>query len=155
MKALWWTVLQIMRKTHVYIFLINVTLVTLTFDLVNTKSIVVLSLLRANRTLHMKALWFIVIAIISGNHFYVCSQVTLVTLTFNLSKINRGHVLTKTNQKVDYKSSVINNSQENELKTFFYKSDPCDLHLWPSNPTSIGVLSPQRQISIWNMKALW
>ena len=43
------------------------------------------------------------------------------------SKINRGHVLIKTNQHVKYDSTVTNSSQENEWKPFFYKKDPCDL----------------------------
>ena len=37
--------------------------------------------------------------------------------------------LTKTNQHVKYESFVINSSQDNEQKPFFYKKDPSDLDL--------------------------
>ena len=40
-------------------------------------------------------------------------------------KINRDRVLAKANQYVEYNSSVINMSQENERKPLFYIEDPC------------------------------
>jgi len=56
-------------------------------------------------------------------HVYIFFlQVTLVSCDLDLkpsdAKIIRGHGITKTNQRVEYNSSVINISQDEELKIY-------------------------------------
>jgi len=67
----------------------------------------------------------------SESHFNIVLQVTFVTLTFDqVNKIIRGHVLTKTNHHVKYilyESSVVNSSQDNEIKTFLQNRPLCPL----------------------------
>jgi len=53
------------------------------------------------------------------------------------------HIHAKTNQHVNHESFVTISSQDNELKTlitYFYKCDPCDLDLRPSDPKLYMVL---------------
>ena len=59
---------------------------------------------------------------------YCFTKRTLVTITFHLmylkkSKINTGHVLTKTNQHVKYESPVTNSFQDNDRKPFGLPTD--------------------------------
>ena len=61
---------------------------------------------------------------------------TYVALAFNI-----GHVLTKTNQRVKYKGSVTNSSQDNERKPFFTEVTLVTLIFDLVNPKSIGFLS--------------
>jgi len=71
-------------------------------------------------------------------------KVTLVTLPFDqVNSINRGHILTKTNQHV--KNLKIRSGKQ--VYIVCNKNDHCDLELSPSEP----IIKP---ISTLNMKAL-
>jgi len=63
--------------------------------------------------------------------------------------------LTKSNQHITYESYVINSSQENEGKPYFFiKVILLTLTYYLINSMSIGVMLPSRPISKCNMKAL-
>ena len=66
--------------------------------------------------------------------FYNKSDLCDLDLWSKEHKIIRGKALTKTNKydSVNYKTSVVNSSQDNEVKPLLYKSDPSDLDLWPN-----------------------
>ena len=105
--------------------------VSLTFDLVNTKLIVV----RSNANKHVQHKGFIanVSNILGKNPFTIFTKVNIVTLTFDLDlgfpfyqfskyKVNISHIIMKTNLHVKYTyitAFVINSSTDKEEKLFF------------------------------------
>ena len=64
---------------------------------------------------------------------FVTSYPCHLDLESSEAKINWGQVLTKTNQRVKYDSSVTSSSQENEQKLFLTEK-PYDLDPGPSEP---------------------
>jgi len=103
---------------------------------------------------NMKALWKTVPKIMSKNLvniFYKCD----LDLWPSEPKINKGLVLTKTNQHITYESSMINNSQENEWTPFFTKVTLVTLTFDLKNIKSIRVKPLTWLISMWNIKPLW
>jgi len=120
----------------------QVTIVTLTFNLVNPKSKRVISSPRPIRMWNAIALRHIVLKKMNGNYFYKTNPWDL-DLWSSQPKIHTGHVLTKTNQHVIWIILKILSKKH----ILFFKSDPCDLDLWPLvNPKSIRSLSSPRQI---------
>jgi len=73
------------RKPFCFVVL-QVTHVTLTFDLVSPKSIGVLSLPRPISTWNMKALWYVVLKIMIGNHLVNRQTDCLTDIQTNISK---------------------------------------------------------------------
>jgi len=71
------------------------------------------------------------------------------------SKVNMGHVHTKTNQHLQYNSSVINSSKKNHSKNVFTKHSFVTLAFDLVNKQSIQVVFSPRPISMWTMNVLW
>jgi len=118
--------------------------VTVPFDLVNPKSIEVLSSLSPIRTVYMKDSS----QENEGKPFF--TKVTFVTLTFDLkkTKTNRGQALTKTNTYVKYETYVVNISECNGGNHYFTKIIILTLIFDLINSMSIWVMSLSRTISM-------
>jgi len=67
----------------------------------------------------------------------------------------RDRVLTKTNQQVENKSSVINSFQEPNYGVFFTKVALVNLPFDLVNTKSKGAMSAPIPISMWKVKPLW
>jgi len=138
-----------MSGNHVSLFY-QVTLVTLTFNLVNLKQYWS-SLQQDQSACEMLKLWDEYFSRKWAETFFYKKDSCNLDLWLSEPNINKGHVRAKTNQHVKYESSVMKSYQDNELKTLL-NFDPCDLYLWPCQPK---ILFSLRQIRMWNMKALW
>ena len=126
-------------------FFTKVTLVTLNFDIKNTKSIGVkpalvnpkliqfMFLPRPISKWNMKALWLIDLKITSRKHFFTKVTPCDLDLWPSEPKINRVLVLTIINQYVKYESSVITSFQDNDQKPFGLPTDG-----WTDRPFDIS-----------------
>jgi len=105
MKDLWWIFLMVMSGGHFYNYVTKVTLVSLTFDLVNIKSIGAMFSQRPIGMWNIKGRWYLILKIISGDRLFYqqpeCYKSDPCDLDLNPSehKINTGDFLAKIKQK--------------------------------------------------------